>query len=222
VDVDHLVPERLDDPLGQNPHVPGEDDQVGRVPGQLGVQPVEVLLQVGVRVPGERQPVPLGDRLEVRVVREDTNDVAVELATGEVLRELLQAVRLPAGQQRDPLGPPLAVQVDPDLHLDPLAEPEQPGDQLGQVDRHVLEVDEHVHQEEPADDVLLDVLDVDAPLRQVRRELRDDALLVLPEDADDRQDGAAGQGTLHGKARPAVRPARPTGERTGRATGGVV
>ena len=91
--------------------------------------------------------------------------------------------------------PALAVQVDAHLHVDLLAQVEQAGDQLGQVDRQVLEVDQHVHDEEPADDALLDVLDVDAALGHVRGELRDDALLVFPQHADDGEDRLLRHGT---------------------------
>ena len=50
-----------------------------------------------------------------------------------------------------------------------------------------LEIDQHVHEEKPADDALLDVLDVDAALGDIGRELGDDPLLVLAQNADDGQ-----------------------------------
>ena len=79
-----------------------------------------------------------------------------------------------------------------------MPELQQAGDDLGEVDGQVLEVDQHVHQEEPADDALLDVLDVDAALGHVGGELGDDALLVLAQHADDRQYGLSHEGLRYG------------------------
>ncbi len=54
-------------------------------------------------------------------------------------------------------------------------------------DRQVRQIDQHVHDEKAAHDPLLDVLNIDAALGHVSRKLRDDALLVLSQHADDRQ-----------------------------------
>ena len=82
-----------------------------------------------------------------------------------------------------------AVEVDADFHAHLAAEFEKAGDDVGEIGGDVLEVDQHIHDEEAADDALLDVLDVDAAFGDVGRELRDDAFLILAQNANDSQDG---------------------------------
>ena len=67
------------------------------------------------------------------------------------------------------------------FHVDLFAGGEQAGDEFVEGDGHVFEIDEHVHDEQAADDVLLDVFDVDAALGEIGCEARDDALLVFAE-----------------------------------------
>ena len=179
------MPERRDELRRQDPHVAGEDDQVGRVRLERLEQPREVLFRVVGREPEELQAGFLCDALQVAVVGEDADEVAVELAVTGIFNELLEALGLLADQERDLLSAPLAVQMDADLHVHPPAQVQQAGDQLGQVDADVLEVHQHVHQEEATHDALLDVLDVDAALGHVGGELRDDPFLVFPQHADD-------------------------------------
>ena len=78
------------------------------------------------------------------------------------------------------------VEIDADVHLQLLAQFEQAGNQRGQIAGQIGQIDEHVHDEMPADDALLDVFDIDAALGHVRGELGNHAFLVLADDADDR------------------------------------
>ncbi len=54
-------------------------------------------------------------------------------------------------------------------------------------DREVGEVDQHRHDEETLHDALLDVLDVGVAAGEVGGDAGDDALLVAPDDRDDRE-----------------------------------
>jgi hypothetical protein len=71
--------------------------------------------------------------------------------------------------------------MDAHFHLHLPAKIEQAGDKLGKIGAKIFEIDEYVHEEEAANDALLDVLDVDPTLGHVSGELRDDAFLVFPQ-----------------------------------------
>ena len=167
--------EGRDDRRRQDPHVASQHDQIGRVIQQRLPQPVEMGVGVvGCSARRTASPAVFGDRLQIGVIGKDAGNLAVQLARRESRRELLQAMRFPADQQRDLLVPPLAVQMDAHLHVDLPAQFQQAGDQLGKVDGQILQIDQHVHQEKPAHDALLDVLDIDPPLGHVGGELRND------------------------------------------------
>ena len=55
------------------------------------------------------------------------------------------------------------------------------------------QVDQHVHDEQAADDALFDVLNIRAALGQEGRDLRDDPFLVFPEHTDDGENFGHGQ-----------------------------
>jgi hypothetical protein len=106
----------------------------------------------------------------------------VQLAGFEIAGELFETVPLLADEDRDALAFALAVQVHAHFHVDRFAQRQQAGDQLRQRDADILDIDQHVHDEKAADDALFNVLDIDAALGHVRGELRDDPLLVFPQD----------------------------------------
>ncbi len=56
----------------------------------------------------------------------------------------------------------------------------QAGDEIRQGRGEVFEIDQHIHDEEPADHALLDVFDIDAALGHVGGELRDHPFLIFP------------------------------------------
>ncbi len=148
-------------------------------------EPGEMFFEVGVGMRGKRKIGGFGGWLEVGVIGEDTDDVAVEFSGAEVGQELIEAVALFRDEQRDFLFAGFRVEMDFHLHVDLFSQVEQTGDDFGEAGRELFQIDEHVHDEEAANDALLDVLDIDAALGHVGRELRDDAFLVFSENADD-------------------------------------
>ena len=150
-------------------------------------------VEIVVRLPRERQAGGGGLPFERRVVRQHRGDVAGNQPRFVIRDQPRQAMVFAAAQQRHALGPPLAVQVDADLHVDATADVDQAGHQGRQVGREVGEVDEHVHDEQAADDALLDVLDVHAALGQVGGELRDGTFLVATEHGNDCEELAHGE-----------------------------
>src|SRR5437899_7341041 len=140
------------------------------------------------------------------MIREDDDQVAVQSPGLALADQLLETVRL-AGDERGhalALGRP-AGQADRHLHVDLLADPAEPEDELVERGLEVGQVDEHRHDEETLHHALLDVLDVDVRGGEVGGDARDHALLVA---ADDRDDGAAAVAHRHPLSRRAPRRAR--------------
>ena len=153
------------------------------------MQPGEMLFEIVGWMRGEFKVGGFGEGFEIGVIGEDAGDLAVEFAVVEIVDELMEAVGFLADEEGDALVTALALEDDADFHVDAAAELEEAGDDFGEVGAEVLEIDEHVHDEEAADDALLDVFDVDAAFGDVGGELGNDAFLVFAEDADDCEDG---------------------------------
>jgi hypothetical protein len=189
MNVDDLVPIRRHDSRRQNPHVPRQHHQIGLIFLQRFQQPVKMRIRLVGRLPAKFQPRLAGNRLQIRMIRQNGHQFAMQLAMFCIIDELLKAVRFLADQQRHLFLPPLRVQVHPHLHVDPPAQVDQPGDDLRQIAIQVLQIDQHVHHEKTAHHALLDVLDIDPPIGHVRGELRNHALLVLAKHTDNREHG---------------------------------
>ncbi len=141
----------------------------------------------GMRSEGEIRL--FGQRLEIGVIGQHGDDLPVEFPAGKVVDEPAEAVLFLADEDGDFFLFAFAVEMDADFHVHFFAQFQQAGDQFGQVDADLPDINEHVHEEEAPDDALLDVFDVDAAFGHVGGELRDDPFLVLTQNADDGQDG---------------------------------
>jgi hypothetical protein len=105
-------------------------------------------------------------------------------------------VRLTRDEDGEPLAALLSVKPHGDFHRQLGPDRFQIQDELVEADREVSEVDQHGHDEESLHDLLIDVLDVDAALRQVRRHARDDPLLVATDDGHDGRTRGGHRGTV--------------------------
>lgn len=196
VDVDDPTGVGLDESWRKDAHVAGEDDQIDAGLFDSAFEPGEVGFGVvagGVEFEGDVGG--FGEGCEVGVVGEDDGGVAVEGAVFEVGEEAFEAVGFFGAEEGDAFGFALVLEDDFDFHVDGAATVEEAGDEGGEVGGEVVEVDEHVHDEEAADDFLLDVFDVDAAFGEEGGERGDGAFLVFAEDGDDGEDGG-GHGLL--------------------------
>src|SRR5204863_7786630 len=102
-----------------------------------------------------------------------------------VADERLEALRLLGHEDREALAVPTTREAHRDLDADLFADPLEAEDDLVERRRDVGQIDSHAHDEEPLDDALLDVLDVDVLAGEIRRDARDDPLLIAADDRDD-------------------------------------
>ena len=168
-------------------HVPGKHDEVRLILLQLLHQELLVRRLVRRGTPEERNVVLLGKRAQGFVIRQNHDQLAVQDALVAIGDQALQAVRLATHQHGHPLRLLVAVQANGHIHVNLFADALEAQDQLIEIDTEVAQVHEHRHDEESLHHPLLDVFDVDVARRQVRRNPRHNALLVVPDDGDDCQ-----------------------------------